>query len=438
MNLRHVGPLDIVILSNGPGEVMTWVRPVVGALRVQFGKEQARISVVLSPCPHASGQEAQIVQGFPEVDRVQGPAVFWPFLLRGKTEWDWHPKGVVVFLGGDQFSAVVVGKRLGYKVVTYAEWSARWLPWIDGCGVAQASLLNSVPQLQRHKVRVVGDLIAEAQILDPLADSVDQRLNLPADTQLVGLLPGSKAAKLSLGVPLGLAIANYLHRIQPQVQLIIPVAPTLTLADLSRYADPASNPYFEAVEGQSATLVAPASALPYLQTENGARVLLWTPTPAYDLLRCCQLCITTVGANTAELASLAVPMLVLLPTQQLNIMRAWDGIPGVLANLPLLGSGFAKLINGWVLKRGLGLRAWPNLWAGREIVPEWVGHLRPEPVGDRVLALLNDPVALETMRTELKQVRGEPGAARRLAELVQTVLAQKHKSAANNSGQHSG
>jgi lipid-A-disaccharide synthase len=38
------------------------------------------------------------------------------------------------------------------------------------------------------------------------------------------------------------------------------------------------------------------------------------------------LCLTTVGANTAELGSLAVPMIVLLPTQQLDAMRAWDGL----------------------------------------------------------------------------------------------------------------
>ena len=55
-------PVDILILSNGPGEVTTWVRPVVKALREKLGhnREQVRISVVLSPCPNASGKEAAI------------------------------------------------------------------------------------------------------------------------------------------------------------------------------------------------------------------------------------------------------------------------------------------------------------------------------------------------------------------------------------------
>jgi lipid-A-disaccharide synthase len=53
-------PVDILILSNGPGEVTTWVRPVVKALRAELGNDrlQVRISVILSPCPHASGKES--------------------------------------------------------------------------------------------------------------------------------------------------------------------------------------------------------------------------------------------------------------------------------------------------------------------------------------------------------------------------------------------
>jgi hypothetical protein len=425
MNLPPIHePIDLLILSNGPGEVMTWVRPVVKALRLHFGESRARISVVLSPCPHASGQEAAVLERFPEVDRVQGPEGFWPFMLRGKTQahWDWRSQGVVLFLGGDQFFAIAIGKRLGYKVVTYAEWEARWLFLVDACGVAHSNLRSKISARYLQKVQVVGDLIAEARTLDPLTEPILQTLQLSPETELVGLLPGSKAAKLTLGVPLGLAIAEYLHRVRPQVQVIIPVAPTLTIAELSRYANPQTNPYMDAVQGVQAELIEPENGLPYLLTPGGTRVLLWSRSPAYDLLLHCELCLTIVGANTAELASLAVPMLVLLPTQQLELMRAWDGIPGLLANLPLVGTGFTKLMGRFVLKRGLGLLAWPNIWAGREIVPEWVGHLLPKPVGDRVLHLLSHPDELEKMRTALREVRGEPGAAQRLAELAEAVL----------------
>ncbi|MGV0029477.1 lipid-A-disaccharide synthase, partial [Phormidesmis priestleyi ANT.L61.2] len=59
--------VDILILSNGPGEVTTWVRPVVRALRQQLGDDHSlvRISVILSPCPNATGKEAAIARSYP-------------------------------------------------------------------------------------------------------------------------------------------------------------------------------------------------------------------------------------------------------------------------------------------------------------------------------------------------------------------------------------
>ena len=65
-------------------------------------------------------------------------------------------------------------------------------------------------------------------------------------------------------------------------------------------------------------------------------------------------------------------MLVLLPTQNLEVLRFWDGIPGILANLPIVGSLFAKLINRIVLRhilRAGRLFSWPNIWAGKKNCP---------------------------------------------------------------------
>lgn len=60
-----------------------------------------------------------------------------------------------------------------------------------------------------------------------------------------------------------------------------------------------------------------------MKTDNGLNVELWQENPAYELLSQCSICLTTVGANTAELGALGVPMIVLLPTQQLDAMRSW-------------------------------------------------------------------------------------------------------------------
>ncbi|MEH1932171.1 MAG: lipid-A-disaccharide synthase [Nostoc sp.] len=440
--------VDILILSNGPGEVTTWVRPVVKALRQKFGddRNQVRISVVLSPCSNASGKEAAIALSYPEVDRVQGAEHFWQFLLWGKTfeNWDWRSRGVVVFLGGDQIFPVVIGKKLGYRTVVYAEWSARWHNWIDRFGVMKPEVAARVPQKYAHKFTVVGDLMVEAsspslvighlslandkgQMTNDIDASATSR-SVGQMTELIGLLPGSKAAKLAQGLPLGLAIAEYVHAKRPQTRFVIPVAPTLNLQTLASFADPQKNSIAETFSFGGASLIVPedAKGKALLKTATGLTVELWQENPAYHLLSQCCICLTTVGANTAELGALGVPMIVLLPTQQLDAMRSWDGLPGLLANLPGVGTPFANVINWLFLRfvRRKGLLAWPNIWAQEEIVPELMGKLQPQEVGEMVLDLLAHPEKLADIRAKLRNIRGESGAAQKLATLVREEIDQ--------------
>ncbi|MBD1842003.1 lipid-A-disaccharide synthase [Cyanobacteria bacterium FACHB-63] len=409
--------VDILILSNAPGELATWVKPTVRELRAQLGSEP-RISIVLSPCPNASGQEAEIARSYPEVDRVQSAEHFFPFLLRGKTadNWDWYDRGVVIFLGGDQFFPVVIGKRLGYRTVIYAEWEARWHRWIDRFGVMRSEILDCAPAQFRDKISVVGDLMAEVQTQQTSRSS----------QELIGLLPGSKPSKLMQGVPIMMAIAEEIQRDRPQAQFVIPVAPTLDLPTLAKYADPEQNSIMPLMGNVSGKLI--QGDRPILKTQNGVAIELWQSrneeerVPVYEVLSQCQLCITTVGANTAELGSLAVPMIVILPTQQLDAMRSWDGLLGLLVNLPGVGSSMAKLINSIMLTR-LGLLAWPNIWAKEMIVPELIGKLKPQEVAALAIDYLEHPEKLEQMRDRLRQVRGEPGAAKKLVAIVAEELA---------------
>ena len=134
---------------------------------------------MLSPCPNASGKEAAIALSYPEVDRVQAAEHFWQFLLWGKTveNWDWRSRGVVVFLGGDQIFPVVIGKKLGYRTVVYAEWEARWHNWIDRFGVMKAQVAKSVSQKYAHKFTVVGDLMLEASSQESSVNSQQSIVN---------------------------------------------------------------------------------------------------------------------------------------------------------------------------------------------------------------------------------------------------------------------
>jgi hypothetical protein len=105
-------------------------------------------------------------------------------------------------------------------------------------------------------------------------------------------------------------------------------------------------------------------------------------------------------------------------------MRAWDGGLGILVNLPLIGSPISKLVN-TIAYRTMGNRkfAWPNIWGGQtEIVPELVGNLDAKTVAEFTIDYLEHPEKLAAMRSALRQVRGESGAAAKLASIVESLL----------------
>ena len=422
----QLAEIDIIILSNGPGEVATWVRPVVRALRDKLGidRDLVRISAILSPDSNSGGGEVEALRSYPEIDRVQGAESFTQFLLWGKTRenWDWRERGVVIFLGGDQIFPVIVGKRLGYQTVVYAEWEARWHSLIDRFAVMSDRVTTKVKSQYLDKFTIVGDLMVESQ--NDISELGESHPDAPI---LIGLLPGSKSAKLGIGLPLMLSIAEYIHAANPQARFAIPVAPTIDVATLARYGDPQHNPIIALINGATATLEQ-GEVYPYLQTPKGLKVELRTEFPAYEWLCDSTLCLTTLGANTAELGALCIPMVVIVAMQQLDAMRAWDGIPGILANLPILGSPFAKIIN-TIAYRTLGNRklAWPNIWANqREIVPELIGYLDPKTVADLMLDYLDHPEKLATMRSELREVRGKAGAAEQLAQIVTDLIVEQN------------
>jgi lipid-A-disaccharide synthase len=404
---------DILILSNAPGELTTWVYPFLKALEISLQsqenprKKETRISVVLSPCQNASGNETELVKTFPNVDRVLPQSQFWDFLLWGRTpNWQWSKQGIVIFLGGDQFFTLAIAKRLGYKTLIYAEWQARWYRWIDLFAVRNEAIANKIPAKFRSKAKAIGDLMLDRVDVDALKHTQPK--------QRICFMPGSKEHKIKIGIPISIAIVDILIQKRPDLEFVIALAPTTTPEILAKYAQE-SFPTADS-EGGTATL----SGL-NLITAKGTIMSIHREFPAHDLVKSSQICITTAGANTAELASLHQPMMVLLPINLTNTKVGWDGIAGLLAAAPLLGKVLTNLINFILIsqiKNRNQLLAWPNIWAKEAIVPEFLGVLSPTQIANEILFYLDNPEELEKMRDRLRKVCGESGAASKLAEMV--------------------
>ncbi|CAK6700862.1 glycosyl transferase [Synechococcus sp. CBW1107] len=411
----------IVLVCNGPGELTTWVRPLAQRLHRQLELQPVvpgaacSLELVLVPCPNATGSEARVARDLGLFSRIVPARKFWELLVRPRRHGPWPAHGVVVFLGGDQFWTVLLSARLGYRHLTYAEWVARWPRWNDRIAAMGPQAATRLPPRWRKRCTVVGDLMAdlseEARAVAPLPEG-----------EWVALLPGSKRAKLQVGVPFLLDTADRLARLRPGCRFILPVAPTTSVPDLLAYGG-SGNPIQRHYGGQPPRLLEPeaGSGQRWLISGAGTPILLFEQHPAHAPLSQCALALTTVGANTAELGALGVPMIVLVPTQHLQVMQAWDGWLGLLARLPLLRWLLGLALTAWRMRQR-GFLAWPNISAGRAVVPERVGAITPAEIAAEANEWLAHPERLRGQRDDLRSLRGQPGAVAALAAMVQELL----------------
>ena len=467
---------DLVILSNGPGEVATWVIPVVREIHARRqrmktkgggdgdgdgdgggGREESlRISVVFAPCPHASGREHEWVSCIPEVDRCLSADNFWKFIFAGKKgfeleskRWDWREKGVVLFLGGDQFNTVVAGLRLNYETASYCNEAVRWNGLINWISLRSENLAVEKPRWNTRQ-EVVGDLLRSAVAQgreEAAARGMMEKLGgkeldgKEEETKTILLLPGSKHAKLLVGVPYFIAVAQHMHRTMAcRCRFVLPLAPTVTLEQLQAYFSPEKNFVVNKHQwlgtselrlethqaeheriGLSSEYVGDivsrtrgeSEGLP--PREEGLKIEVYRGLlPPYDVYRSSDLAITTVGTNTAELAYLQVPMLCVLPTHELSAFKgSAGGLLGLLMSLPgVLGDIVAGIVNAYVVKR-IKHFALPNMWARRSVVPELVGKVTPETAAKHARSLIEDPSTLQDMKEDLSLVcKANDGEAR--------------------------
>jgi lipid-A-disaccharide synthase len=212
----------------------------------------------------------------------------------------------------------------------------------------------------------------------PLLDSVAPRYdrsalratyNLDASATVIGLLPGSRVAEVTMLLPLLLETARRLAASDPKTQFILAQASTIhdnLLQNLLR-----SSPVPVRVVKEQASEVMAAS----------------------DLL------LVASGTATLQAAVIGTPMVLLYKTT----------LPTYL------------LARMWIRVKWIGL---VNLVAGRSIVPELIqDEASVERLWEEARRLLTDARAYNEMKDGLRQVReslGEPGASGRAADVVLT------------------
>ena len=406
-----------VIVSNGPGELTTWVNPVVDELNkineslCDDNKLDFTLRLVLVPCPNATGKEFLVANSWNKFELITKSKSFWKLLIKPNSFANWPKKGVVIFLGGDQFWSILLAQRLGYLNITYAEWVSRWPQWTNEIAAMNAKVKELIPKRYKYKCNVIGDLMADIKLNNEISLTNKEK-------HYIALLPGSKKAKLSVGIPFFLEVADHIAEENQNIDFIIPIAPTTNKTEYLFFQsnkNPIAKYYSSKIKTIQNFKDSPFDYV--IKTSKNTKIYLIEKHPCYEVLKKCDLAITTVGANTAELAAITLPMLVVLPTQHLNMMNAWDGIFGVIGKISFINRFLTFIIKNFYFKKKKFF-AWPNIKAKRMIVPERIGNISPRRIAREVLFLIKNRNKLKSIRNNLHKERGDKGAAEKLASII--------------------
>ncbi len=213
--------------------------------------------------------------------------------------------------------------------------------------------------------RFVGHPLAERPPPEP-AERYRERLGLAAGRTTVALLPGSRGSEVRrLFAPL-LQAAERIRTRHPDVQFVVPVAPTL--------AEESLRPFLAAHATLPVTLV---------------------PGRADEAVGASDAALVKSGTSTLEAALMLRPMVVVYRLSWLSYL---------VAKLMVRIADFALV----------------NILAGRRLVPELLQRqVTPSRMAEEIERLLGEGGAREAQLAGLREVRrslGEPGAPRRVAE----------------------
>ncbi len=409
--------LAVVIVSNGPGELARWVNPVVDELNkineslCNKDKLNFILRLVLVPCPNATGKEFLVANSWNKFELITKSKNFWKLLIKPHSYAYWPKKGVVIFLGGDQFWSILLAKRLGYLNITYAEWISRWPQWTNEIAAMNVKVKELIPEKYKYKCKIIGDLMADIKLNSQITFKKKEK-------HYIALLPGSKKAKLSVGIPFFLEVADQIAEENQNINFLIPMAPTTNKSEYLFFQSE-RNPIAKYYSSKIKNIknIKDSSFDYVIETSKNTKIYLIKKHPCYEFLKECDLAITTVGANTAELAAIALPMLVVLPTQHLNMMNAWDGVFGVIGKISFINRFLTFIIKNFYLKKKKYF-AWPNIKAKRMIVPERIYDISPREIAREVLFLIKDRDQLKSIRDNLNKERGDQGAVKKLASII--------------------
>ncbi len=398
---------QIVFTVNGPGEVASWLTPLVGELKRV--RPDLYVSVALVPCVFSSGGETAVAKSLPQVDAVCSVQDSWAFSLKGKLPAGFREDlpGIVFHLGGDPFFSQTFAKRMHLPALAYIERkiSVQWM-----YDRVFYSGFDHIPSKQlKPNDKVIGEMIVDAAVA-----RTPNRRAARGERVTIGLYPGSRDYMVKYLLPFYAIVVDRLAKQMPNLDWVIAKAGFLPL-DAFRSLENVDDG--RAMAGVGVRMIERDGAT-FMVTPGGVEMLL---TDNGEVAARSDVVVTLPGTNTAELAALGVPMVMVLPTWSVEITPL-PGLGGHLARIPVIGLWLKRKAAAAAISR-YKFFTHPNRRADKLLVPELVGEVTPDELETALDSLIRSDTS--QLERDLRATMGAPGAARRLAGEIVDYLEQQ-------------
>jgi len=393
---------QIVITVIGPGEISSWLYPFVKALKET--SPQTRINVCVLPSIFGTGSETTVLESMPDVDSVASIKETKQLIFRGKFPEGFKKglPGCVLHFGGEPLLSKWLAARFHYPVVFYGEEipSARFL--FNKIFLTAEKTSNK----QKGKIAPLGNLMVDAvQMRCP------RRREGKTGFMTVGIFPGSRYYMAKEFLPFFMKVARYVSASIEDIRWAFAKSDYLSIDEIKKIIQ-TGNEILR--DGERACFKMDKNS-PFLVSESGMRFDILSPEEA---LAQADAALTIPGTNTAEIAILGIPMIVMLPSQRIELYP-FPGPIGHLNKIPVIGKHIKIALLLQYFKKVKYL-AWPNKLAQMKIVPEIKGKITSKDIAREFTSYIQKP--LQHVSEELRSVMGTGGAARRLVSEILNVV----------------
>jgi lipid-A-disaccharide synthase len=394
--------IQIVTTVIGPGEISSWLYPFVKVLKETA--PQTKINVCILPSVFRTGSETAVLENMPDVDSVASMKETKQLIYLGKFPEDFKKglPGCVLHFGGEPILSRWLASRFNYPVVFYGEET----PSIRFLFNKIFLTAEKTSDRRREKIVPLGNLMVDAARM-----RCSRRIAGKPGSVTVGIFPGSRYYMAKEFLPFFMKVARYVSASIKNIRWTFAKSDYLSI-DVIKKIIQTGNEILR--DGERACFKMDRTS-PFLVSESGVRFDILRPE---EVLAQADVALTIPGSNTAELAILGIPMIVMLPTQRVELYP-FPGPIGHLNKIPVIGKYIKIALLQQYFKKVKYL-ALPNKLAQREIVPEIKGKITSEDIAKEFTSYIQKP--LQHVSEELRSVMGTEGAARSLVSEILNVV----------------